>query len=219
MPAALARLALVLAAAGERRDHAQAALHQPRADARAHGALRNHRNCRIHDDIPQIGLDRYYSAGSCSRGMHVSETARLRRRHHRRRPLRADARHRARPPRHSGHRAGRKDLAGAVPGRQRHPGAHHGALPAAGLRREGARPGPAARLSDRHRLFHPLHQARTGPLQPAVGARGARDGQDADRLLERGRTAASRLADVRRGRAARRGRGAARRFRSGRAGA
>ena len=63
--------------------------------------------------------------------------------------------------------------------------------------------GPAGRLSDRHRLFHPLHQARTGPLQPAVGARRARDDQDPDRLVERGRTAAPRVADVRRGRAAR----------------
>jgi hypothetical protein len=50
----LGPLGAVLAPAGERRHHPQAALHQPPADARPHRALRNHRNCRIHDDIPQI---------------------------------------------------------------------------------------------------------------------------------------------------------------------
>ena len=154
----LGPLGALLAAAGERRDHPQAALHQPPADAGAHRALRNHRNCRIHDDIPQI-VSIAIIAPDHAAGEFREREARLRRRHHRRRPVRADARHRARPPRRSGHPAGGEDLAGAVPGGQRHPGPHHGALPAAGLRRKGPRAGPAAGLSDRHRLFHPLHQA------------------------------------------------------------
>ncbi len=102
-----------LAAAGERRDHPQAPLHQPPADAGAHGALCNHRNCRIHGVIPQI-VSIAIIAPDHAGGEFRERKARLRRRHHRRRPVRADARHRARPPRRLDHRAGGKDLAGAV---------------------------------------------------------------------------------------------------------
>ena len=74
-----------------------------------------------------------------------------------------------------------------------------------GFAEQGARAGSAARLPDRYRLFHPLHQARAGAVQPAVGAGGPRDRANTDRLLERGGTAAPGFADVRRGRVARRG--------------
>ena len=54
MPAAFARLALSSLRPASDVTTFRPALHQPPADARAHGALRNHCNCRIHDDIPQI---------------------------------------------------------------------------------------------------------------------------------------------------------------------
>ena len=56
---------------------------------------------------------------------------------------------------------------------QRHPGAHHGAFPAPGLRRRSARARPAARLPDRHRLLHPLRAPRARPLRAALRARRA----------------------------------------------
>ena len=54
MPAALARLALSSLRPASDVTTRKPALHQPPADAGAHRALRNHRNCRIHDDIPHI---------------------------------------------------------------------------------------------------------------------------------------------------------------------
>ena len=126
------------------------------------------------------------------------------------RPLRADAGDRARPPRRSGHRAGGKD-----PRPARFPAAnatqartmeHYRRLGfAEKVRAQGLPPDYPTDIA--YFTRYTKHELARFSL-PSARA-GARNRQDADRLLERRRAAASGLADVRRGRAARGGGGAA----------
>ena len=85
-----------------------------------------------------------------------------------------------------------------APAGERDAGADDGAFSAARYRRRDPAPGPARRLSDRHRVLHPLHRLRARALPPAVVGTHRRDRAGVDRIVEHGRAAAPLLAALHR---------------------
>src|SRR5258708_19699245 len=102
----------------------------------------------------------------------------------RRWPLRPDAGQRAGAARRSSVAARPEARHGIQSAGERDAGAHHGALPAPGLRRRDSRARHAGGLPDRHRLLHALRETRARSLSPAIGARGSAAGEYPVGLLD-----------------------------------